>query len=128
MLDYDVSDMGFTRNFKRIRVAMAIIGFIDITACRIHQSKKGFHMRLTVESKVPLEPIHECFLQLLFNSDYKRESFNFLRICSGIKEDWNVLFAQKFKYENGKKVMLSEEMERKDLEKVFWDAMGKKER
>jgi hypothetical protein len=123
-LDFDGNEKEFLENIKRIRNVFRIIGFLKLTDVKVKQTKKGFHTYLYIESpKIPLNSIDLVALQSLMNSDYKRESFNFLRVKSNVglfNNEWNVLFSQKWENTpNNESKIMSIESDRYDLKSLF---------
>jgi hypothetical protein len=120
-LDFDGLEVDYSEQINRIKIVFHIIGFLRLNSVDVKQTKKGFHTYLYIQSpKVLLNPIDLAFLQSLMQSDYKRESFNFLRIKSGVglfNNEWNVLFSEKRKTSDNQ--VLSAESDRPDLEKLF---------
>jgi hypothetical protein len=49
----------------------------------------GHHVKIYVREK--LNPAEICAIQAILGSDYKRETYNMLRILSKV-DNWNVLF------------------------------------
>jgi len=69
----------------------------------IKETKKGYHVRLSIDFPFDYRDEDIVFIQLLLGSDWKRELLNYFRVKNGISK-WNVLFNKKFriKIENGK--------------------------
>ena len=87
MLDYDVRERVFKRRLKDIVIANCIMGFIQVFLVKINQTNKGFHVILNIESRCEFSDNDLVCLQAIYQSDYKREAFNFLRVKNGLK-DW----------------------------------------
>lgn len=103
-LDYDIL------NWEKIKelILSRYLSLFNIIAlrfldCDVRQTKKGYHVRLTVKTSQlnGNKDYNTAFMQLLLDSDYKREAFNLRRVSNGEK-NWNVLFEYKFR--NGKQV------------------------
>jgi len=62
----------------------------------IKETRKGYHVRLTIDFPFDFSDVDIAFLQLLLGSDWKRELLNYFRIKNKISR-WNVLFSKKFR-------------------------------
>lgn len=98
-LDYDILNWDKVKNIILSRYLslfnIIALRFLD---CDVRQTKKGYHVRLTVKTSQlnGNKDYNTAFLQLLLDSDYKREAFNLRRVSNG-EENWNVLFEYKFR-------------------------------
>jgi hypothetical protein len=129
-------------DFDRFKTIVHVVG-LKVLDLKAFKTARGIHLYLDVEfraecvflkgnhvSPVPTlyylpyaKDLDILLLQTLFGSDYRREAFNYTRVRSGIS-DWNVLFAEKWGHdEEGNKVMLSREVEDKELEEKLWAAL-----
>lgn len=124
-LDFDGSEKTYRRRIKKMKAVLNIIGLLKLTKVKVMQTKKGFHTYLYVQSpKFKIQSMDIVALQSLLCSDWKRESFNFIRVVSSrgnrrlLSEGWNVLFESKWKTKLGEP--LSKEVERPDLVKLFF--------
>ena len=92
---------------KRLIILKKYLG-LQILNIDEKESNSGYHIRLDVISKIPLDDKDIVFLQLWLGSDWRRELFNFLRVKHGFKR-WNVLFKKKVRFIKGKMKVVSEE-------------------
>ena len=80
----------------------------------IRETRKGYHVRLTVDFPFDFNDVDIVFLQLLLGSDWKRELLNYFRIKNKISS-WNVLFNKKFRIRiNGKSIKIRRVSSEKD--------------
>jgi hypothetical protein len=109
-LDIDDSDPVNAGRELRYRVEFInrLCGRQVITLSKVYQTTNGYHAYL--DSIDTLNDPYTVIFQLLLGSDWKREAFNLNRIFkSQSMEEFNVLFSEKYKIVNGKKVTLSKE-------------------
>lgn len=100
-VDFKPEIVKFAKEFAYRLYLLSRMG-VYTESVEVYETNKGLHIYVYVYSKLELDNKDIIILQLILNSDYKRELFNFKRVKSGIKKGWNVLF--KVKFENGKKV------------------------
>jgi hypothetical protein len=133
-LDFDGKEKDYLKHIQCIKIVLNIIGCLKLVDVKIMQTNKGFHTYLYINTpkaknnrpKIVLTPMAIVALQTLLGSDYKRESFNFLRVLSNVgilEENWNVLFGKKWNATLG---VLSEETPRPDLKPLFYPKPLKK--
>lgn len=89
-IDYDTHK----KTFNRINNVIYFLR-LDVYDCKVQRTKRGWHVELYIKNKV--NDWELVILQLLMQSDYKREMFNLLRVHSGKfkNQSWNVLFKKK---------------------------------
>lgn len=80
--------------------------YIQLISAEAYSTTKGKHLYFTTEQEIST-PLLTILLQLLLESDKRREMFNLKRILDGRpdlmnNDSWNVLFKEKYK--QGKKV------------------------
>jgi len=121
-IDIDIKDFGKVRSIitNRCRGVFAILGIKPI-GCRVFGTAKGYHVYIDIEGEYSSFDV--CFLQMAVGSDYKRETFNFLRFKNSLDKKWNVLFAKKY---DGQGNLLSSEIEEPILSKLLWDGIIEK--
>jgi hypothetical protein len=100
-------------DWKRIKTVLEMFKIkINISKSKIAKTKKGFHLYLHTDKKIKDNDI--CFIQLACNSDYKREVLNLLRLKrrGWQRDNFNVLFSQKYHVDaKGNTKLASEEVE-----------------
>lgn len=74
----------------------------------VKPTKRGWHVKIEIDKEFDDSDI--VFFQLFLGSDWRRELFNWLRIKHGWKP-YNVLFKQKYRFKDGKLILVSEEDE-----------------
>ena len=109
-LDYDRK----TIPLKRIIKILSTLSIpYHVTEDAIKKTKKGWHMEIPLKKDLPDFIIG--YLQALMDSDYKRETFNLIRILSKTEYTWNILFNKKYRMKNGKLKLVSKEQVFKDI-------------
>ena len=93
-LDIDSRKLPEKEIAKRLYYIRKILKYTKLYTFK-NRTKHGWHIRIVFHSDVELDDKDIVFLQLLLLSDYKREIFGWMRIRSGIKSKWNVLFSAK---------------------------------
>lgn len=70
---------------------------ISVADVRAFETRKGYHIELEIDAPV-LDNKDIVFMQLLLNSDWRREIFNWLRSrASDTLPNWNILFDAKIR-------------------------------
>lgn len=70
---------------------------ISVADVRVFETRRGYHIELEIDAPV-LDNKDIVFMQLLLNSDWRREVFNWLRSrASDTLPNWNILFDAKVK-------------------------------
>lgn len=106
-LDFDGKTLPINRIrfvFKILRLSLEDVKVYKTVRKWKSSEKKpdyGWHVRLWVKETMPI--YHLGYVQALMGSDWKRESYNFIRIVNllarnikGVmRENWNVLFSKK---------------------------------
>lgn len=119
-IDMDIKDFGIVTKIIRNRCAVFnILDFIKPIGVRVFSTAKGYHIYLVTEGK-ELNSFDVCFLQMALGSDYKRETFNFMRFRDNLDKKWNVLFETKY---DGAGNVLSHESAEPILSDVLWKAI-----
>lgn len=112
LLKLDIDDTDAVHAGRELRYRVELInklcGKNIITLSNVYQTTNGFHAYLV--SLDTLNDPYTVIFQLLLGSDWKREAFNLNRIFkSQSMEEFNVLFSEKYKIVNGKKITISKE-------------------
>jgi len=119
-LDLDIKDFQKVVSIVRNRCAVFnILDFVKPIGCRVFSTTKGYHIYLVTDGK-DLNSFDICFLQMALGSDYKRETFNFMRFRDSLDKKWNVLFESKY---DGQGNLLSHEVAEPVLSDVLWKAI-----
>lgn len=125
-LDFDCIEPEFINYVKRIRTTLRIIGVLQLVDVKVMKTHRGYHVYLFINStKYKIMSQDVLCIQALMGSDWKRESFNYLRVISKcqngelLNENWNVLFISKWQTSSG--LFKSKETEREDLKSLFFD-------
>ena len=110
LMDIDRKPKQLSRFAKQFVERMAFVsGFMSFPFCQIeiYETTKGYHIYLWTEGTQP-SAIQKVLMQLALGSDYRREVFNYKRVCSKkIPPRWNLLFVSKYN-EEGKRVSKEE--------------------
>lgn len=123
-LDIDIKDFEKVRSIIKNRCSVfGILGNIKPVGVEVRSTAKGYHIYLNVESEVVLDSFAICFLQMALGSDYKRETFNFMRFRQSLSKDWNVLFARKY---DGNGNLLSMEKDEPALSSLLWATISER--
>jgi len=123
-LDIDIRDFEKVTSIIKNRCSVfKILGDIRPTGVEVRSTMKGYHIYLDVESVKPLDSFPVCFLQMALGSDYRRETFNFMRFRHEAGKDWNVLFKVKM---DGNGVILSKEKEEPALSSLLWASISER--
>ena len=95
LVDIDKKDVSAEEIAERMFFVSVFTPF-DFTRIRVRETAKGFHIYLWCADVKPT-PTDKVVIQLVLGSDYRRELFNYLRVCGRERaEKWNVLFATKY--------------------------------
>ena len=93
-------------DLQRINIVHQLITYwrdMKFRSARVYKTKNGWHVHLEYEMKVSDRDV--ILMQSLMDSDFKRETLNYIRVGSRkYGDDWNVLFAKKSEYKIGKKM------------------------
>lgn len=117
-IDMDIRDFEKVKNMISNKCSVfGILGNVWPIKVEVRSTAKGYHIYMDVESKVPLDSFDVCFLQLALGSDYKRETFNYMRFKDSLTRDWNMLFRVKY---DGNGNLLSMEKEEPALSSLLW--------
>jgi len=94
---------------------------LEVRNLRVYETTRGLHV--TFETPRKLENMDIVCLQSLLGSDWKRETYNFIRVRNLRKNShpffskhWNVLYRKKYEYADDKIALASREERRKDIE------------
>ena len=102
LVDIDKKDVSAEEIAERMFFISVFTPF-DFTRIRVRETAKGFHIYLWCADIKPT-PVDKVVIQLILGSDYRRELFNYLRVCGReTPRKWNVLFATKYDG-NGNKI------------------------
>lgn len=83
---------------------------LRVVNVRVFETGKGYHIYIDVDTPAKFDAKDITFLQLLLQSDWKREVYNWLRARADVQlPNWNVLFQIKF---SNNKVTMELESER----------------
>jgi len=95
-------DIDHRRNYKRTKSSVNfylrwIDYYFQIFPCVVTANKthKGFHFVVATSHK--FEPPYIIAFQLIIGSDRIRELRNLNRVASGMTNNWNLLFSEKFR-------------------------------
>jgi len=101
-LDFDTKSQKKLQQMVKRVVKVIQLTNLQIVDAPISPSNSGkYHMRIYL--KQPIPDIVAVCLQALMGSDYKRETFNLLRVLNNIP-NWNVLFIRKYRFKPSKKL------------------------
>lgn len=118
-LDYDFKGK---KQLKQVFIDNQYIFYklkLKLIDLKLYETKKGYHIYITIKNNIP--DLDIIILQLLMQSDFQRELFNYQRVKSGLfKKKWNVLFSEKQDYNNK---IISKEKHNKKLEDEIKDIM-----
>ena len=81
---------------KRIKYVSNIIN-LKVNDIEVYETKRGYHIYIKVETPAKFDARDITFIQLLLQSDWRREVYNWLRARADLQlPSWNVLFQIKF--------------------------------
>lgn len=107
---------------SRLKTVLNKLGtIVKFEQLKLKRTANGYHLYLGifVPDEYP-DNLTTLIFQLLLGSDYKRELYNYKRICKHI-QDWNVLFTAKY---NGELKKISQEeptRQEKSFKKILKD-------
>jgi hypothetical protein len=123
-IDIDIRDFEKVRSIIKNRCSVfKILGDVKPVGVIVRSTAKGYHLYLDVVSEKPLDSFALCFLQMALGSDYKRETFNYMRFRQSLSKDWNVLFMRKY---DGNGVLLSMEKDEPALSSLLWASINER--
>lgn len=101
LLDIDQKDVDAEEIAKRLRFLTMFTSF-EFVKIEVYETRKGFHLYFWTDKPKPSAK-DKVVMQLALGSDYRREIFNYLRICmTPLPKKWNVLFQSKYDKEGNK--------------------------
>ena len=118
-IDIDIKEFKTVKSIivNRCGAVLNILSIIPL-ACTVYSTAKGYHIYLDVAGE--FNSFDVCFLQMALGSDYKRETFNFMRFRDHLDKKWNVLFAKKY---DENRNLISQEVSEETLTLVLWEAI-----
>lgn len=123
-IDIDIRDFEKVRSIIKNRCSVfKILGDVKPVGVIVRSTAKGYHLYLDVVSEKELDSFAICFLQMALGSDYKRETFNFMRFRQSLNKDWNVLFVRKY---DGNGNLLSMEKDEPVLSSLLWASINER--
>ncbi|MCK4329446.1 hypothetical protein KAX02_06350 [candidate division WOR-3 bacterium] len=101
LLDIDQKDVDAKEIAERLRFITMFTSF-EFVRLVVYETRKGFHLYFWTSKPKPSAK-DKVMIQLALGSDYRREIFNYLRICmTPLPKKWNVLFQSKYDKEGNK--------------------------